>query len=200
LLQLTAKSRLTYFKKQFGRLNWWDTLKYVSNIASSSVSQLNPVITRNANEEHLLSDAFQLAAFQYREEYSLRSLALRLNKRIKNGADSYEAFLETQVHLIDMASAYIDRVVLDKFLLTIKTQKIEEVKTILIELKNLYALHCIEKNKGWYLEHGYISGAKSLSINKLVMKLCKKLKADSQYLVDAFDIPRFMTDRALKFY
>jgi len=200
LLQLTAKSRLTYFKKQFGRLNWWDTLKYISNIASSNLSQLNPVTTRNTNEDHLLSDDFQLEAFQYREEYSLRSLALRLNKRIKNGADSYDAFLETQVHLVDMAKAYIERVVLDKFLLSINQQNNEELKTLLTKIKNLHALHCIEKNRGWYLEHGYISGAKSLAVNKLVLKLCKELKAESFYLVDAFDIPKYMTEKALKFY
>jgi len=200
LLQLTAKSRLTYFKKQFGRLNWWDTLKYISTIASSNVSQLNPVITRNTNEEHLLSDDFQLSAFQYREEYSLRSLALRLNKRIKSGANSYNAFLETQVHLVDMATAYIEGVVLDKFINNLNKQNNEALKPILTKLKNLYALHCIEKNRAWYIEHGYISGAKSLAINKLVLKLCKQLRAESQHLVDAFDIPKFMTERALKFY
>jgi len=200
LLQLTAKSRLTYFKKQFGRLNWWDTLKYVSNIASSNVSQLNPVVIRNTSTEHLMSDDFQLDAFQYREEYSLRSLALRLNKRIKSSTDSYDAFLETQVHLVDMAKAYIERVVLGKFLLSIKQQNNEELKTVLTQIKNLYALHCIEKNRAWYLEHGYISGAKSLAINKLVLKLCKALKDESEHLVDAFDIPKFMTERALRFY
>jgi len=200
LLQLTAKSRLTYFKKQFGRLNWWDTVKYISTIASSNVSQLNPVVTRNSSEEHLLSNDFQLAAFQYREEYSLRSLALRLNKRIKNGADSYDAFLETQVHLVDMATAYIEHVVLDKFIVSIQQQTNEEVKAILTDLKNLFALHQIEKNRGWYLEHGYIVGGKSLAINKLVLKLCKQLKAESLHLVNAFDIPQFMTERALKFY
>jgi len=200
LLQLTAKSRLTYFKKQFGRLNWWDTLKYISTIASSNVSQLNPVVIRNTSTEHLLSDDFQLEAFQYREEYSLRSLALRLNKRIKSGADSYDAFLETQVHLVDMAKAYIDRVVLDKFLLSINQQNNGELKIVLTKIKDLYALHCIEKNRAWYLEHGYISGAKSLAINKLVLKLCKQLKDESEHLVDAFDIPKFMTERALRFY
>ena len=200
LLQLTAKSRLTYFKKQFGRLNWWDTLKYISTIASSTVSQLNPVVTRNIGEDHLLSDDFQLAAFQYREEYSLRSLALRLNKRIKNGADSYDAFLATQVHLVDMATAYIERVVLNKFTTSINQQSNSALKPILKDLKNLFALHCIEKNRAWYLEHGYISGAKSLAINKLVLKLCKQLKAESKFLVDAFDIPNYMTERALKFY
>lgn len=200
LLQLTAKSRLTYFKRQFGRLNWWDTLKYISTIASSNVSQLNPVITRNTSEDHLLDNDFQLEAFIYREEFSLRTLALRLNKKIKNGMDSYDAFLETQVHLIDMAKAYIDRVVLEKFIVAISQQEDKHVQKILQSLKNLYALHLIEKNRGWYLEHGYINGSKSLAINKLVSKLCKTLKEESQDLVDAFDIPNYMTERALKFY
>jgi acyl-CoA oxidase len=60
-------------------------------------------------------------------------------------------------------------------------------------------LHRIETHKGWYLEHDYISGSKSLAINKLVSKLCKELKDESQHLVDAFDIPKYMTERAMKF-
>jgi len=200
LLQLTAKSRLTYFKHHFGRLDWWDTLKYISSIASSNISQLNPIVTRNTSEDHLLSDEFQLDAFTYREEFSLRTLAMRLSKKIKNGMDSYEAFLETQVHLIDMAKAYIDRLVLELFIKAIDTEENIDLQDILVSLKNLYALNSIEKNKGWYLEHGYINGSKSKAINKQVLKLCKALKEESQYLVDAFDIPKYMTERALKFY
>ena len=48
-------------------------------------------------------------------------------------------------------------------------------------------------------ENDYINGSKSKAINKLVLKLCKELKEESQYLVDAFDIPKYMTERALKF-
>jgi len=125
---------------------------------------------------------------------------LRLSKKIKSGIDSYDAFLDTQVHLVDMAKAYVDRVVLEKFIHTIDQQKEQSVKEILQSIKNLYALHTIEKNRGWYLEHGYINGSKSLAINKLVSKLCKELKQESQYLVDAFDIPRHMTESALKYY
>ncbi|WP_438969350.1 acyl-CoA dehydrogenase family protein [Nonlabens sp.] len=200
LLQLTAKSRLTYFKKQFGKMDWWDTLKYISSLASTNLSELNILVTRDTSEEHLLDSEFQLAAFTYREEYSLRSLAMRLSKKIKGGMDSYEAFLSVQVHLIDMASAYIDRIVLERFIATIEEQKDDNVKEILSSLKNLYTLHRIEENKGWYLEHDYISGSKSLAINKLVQKLCKELKEESQFLVDAFDIPKHMTETALKFY
>jgi len=99
-----------------------------------------------------------------------------------------------------MAKAYIDRLVLESFIKAIDEQENKEVKEILESLKNLYALNTIEKNKGWYLEHDYINGSKSIAINKLVLKLCKELKEDSQYLVDAFDIPKYMTERALKFY
>ncbi|MGJ8684526.1 MAG: acyl-CoA dehydrogenase family protein [Nonlabens sp.] len=200
LLQLTAKSRLTYFKKQFGKMDWWDTLKYISSIASTTLSELNPLVTRDSSEAHLLGDEFQLAAFTYREEFSLRTLAMRLSKKIKNGMDSYDAFLDVQVHLIDMASAYIDRIVLERFIATIEEQDDARVQEILTALKNLYALNTIQKNKGWYLEHDYLSGSKSLAINKLLSKLCATLKDESQHLVDAFDIPKHMTESALKFY
>jgi len=199
LLQLTAKSRLSYFRQAFGKMSMWDTIKYVSEIASTGVAELNPVTKRNTNIEHLLSDEFQLAVFQYREEYSLRSVAMRLSKRIKGGMDSYQAFLETQVHLVDMATAYIDKIVLEQFIEKLKTVENSKIKESLCNLKDLFALHTIEQNKGWYLENEVFAPSKSKAISKQVKKLIKVVKNDSTPLTNAFNIPSQMIVNALEF-
>ena len=48
----------------------------------------------------------------------------------------------------------------------------------------------IEKNKGWYLEHGRISPARSKQVPAAVNDLCAELRPHAQSLVDAFGIPR----------
>jgi acyl-CoA oxidase len=54
----------------------------------------------------------------------------------------------------------------------------------------LYALSQIERNKGWYLEDGYMEGVKTKAIRKIVNQLCWEIRPDSVSLVEAFDIPK----------
>jgi len=199
LLQLTGKSRLTYFKQAFGKMSMWDTVKYVTEIASTNIAELNPIVTRNTSEAHLLSNEFQLAAFKYRETHSLRTVAMRLNKRIKSGMDSYQAFLETQVHLLEMAKAYIDYVVMEQFILKVNSIEDASIKQSLSNLKNLFAFNNLEQNKGWFLENEYLAPAKSKAISKLIKKLIKQVKVDSIELTNAFNIPSHMINNALAF-
>ncbi|RYG03137.1 MAG: acyl-CoA oxidase, partial [Chitinophagaceae bacterium] len=65
----------------------------------------------------------------------------------------------------------------------------EGLKTILTKLKQLFALSQIEKNKGWYLEEGYMEGVKTKAVRKLVNQLCWEIRTDAVPLVKAFDIP-----------
>ncbi len=199
LLQLTARARLGYFKNRFGRMGWFDTLKYISDISTTGLTELNPIVVRNTSDEHLLSDDFQLAAFKYRESYSLRTVAMRLSKRIKAGVNSYDAFIETQVHLVDLAKAYIESIVLEQFVRKIETIEDVSLKTALQLVKNVYALSTMEAYRAWYLEHEYISPKKSLALVKLNKKLCKEMSFMSADLVNAFNIPDYMIQKAVQF-
>jgi acyl-CoA oxidase len=60
---------------------------------------------------------------------------------------------------------------------------------VLKKLCDLFALSQIDKNKGWYLEQGYMEGVKTKAIRKLVNQLCWDIRQDAVPLVDAFDIP-----------
>ena len=47
----------------------------------------------------------------------------------------------------------------------------------------------MEKNKGWYLENGYMEGVKTKAVRKMVDKLCAEVRQEAVPLVDAFGIP-----------
>jgi len=188
LLQLVAKTRLGEFKESFSNMGLIGTMKFVSDIASTKINELNPVITRNVDRKHLLSRSFYTAAFKYREEYLTRLVAQRLSKRVKGGMDSFEAMIECQPMMVDMGKAYIERLVLDQFVLNVKAAD-KAIQKPLMMLERLYALSMIEQYKGWYLENGYIEARKSVYISKMVDELCLKTREHCPDLVDAFGIP-----------
>ncbi len=189
LMQLVAKGRLGQFSREFRNMNLFGWIKYFSHQLETAVTELNPITIRNTDAEHLLDSDFHLDIFQYREEYLVTSVAKRLKKRIDKGMDSYDAFLQCQTHLVNMAHAYIERVILEQFILGIKNCADASLKPILKKLCDLYALSTIEKNKGWYLEHDYLEGRKTKAIRKMVDQLCRELRPDALALVEAFAIP-----------
>lgn len=189
LMQLVAKNRLSEFRKEFGEMNAFGIINYVYDQAKTVISQKNPFATRNTDETHLLDKEFHLNAFQYREKQILNSAAKRLKKLIDEGLDSYDAFNVVQHQMIEVAQAYLERVVLEQFYTEIEKTKDENCKSILTELCQLFALSQIEKSKGWFLEDGYMEGVKTKAIRKMVNQLCWELRPNAVALVDAFDIP-----------
>ncbi len=187
LLQLVAKTRLGEFKDSFGSMGLVSTMKFVSDIASTKITELNPIITRNVDRKHLLSRSFYTAAFKYREEYMTRLVAQRLSKRVKGGMDSFDAVIECQPMMVDMAKAYVERLVLEQFIKGVKGAD-KTIQKPLLMLERLYALSMIEEYKGWYLENGYIEGRKAVYISKMVDTLCLETRGHCVDLVDAFGI------------
>jgi len=189
LMQLVAKNRLSEFRKEFGEMNALGIINYVYDQAKTVISQKNPFATRNTDEAHLLDREFHLNAFQYREKQILNSAARRLKKLIDGGLDSYDAFNVVQHQMIEVAQAYLERVTLEQFYIEIEKAKDVNCKAILTELCQLYALSQIEKNKGWFLEDGYMEGVKTKAIRKMVNQLCWEIRPNAVALVDAFGIP-----------
>lgn len=189
LMQLVAKSRLTEFKQEFSNMNVFSILNYVADQAKTSITELNPIIIRNTDEDHLLDPEFQLNAFKYRERDILTSAAKRLKRHITDGMDSFDAFNVSQHHLVQVGLAYIERVILERFMLQVESTKDKGCKVVLKKLCDLYALSQIDENKGWYLEQGYMEGVKTKSIRKLVNQLCWEVRQEAVPLVNAFGIP-----------
>ncbi|HNV29971.1 MAG TPA: acyl-CoA dehydrogenase [Cyclobacteriaceae bacterium] len=189
LMQLVAKSRLTEFKQEFSNMNVFTILNYVADQAKTSITEMNPIITRSTSEEHLLDPEFQLSAFKYRERDILTSAAKRLKRHIESGMDSFDAFNVSQHHLVQVGFAYVERVILEQFIAQVETTKDAGCKAVLKKLCDLFALSQIDKNKGWYLEQGYMEGVKTKAIRKLVNQLCWEIRQDAVPLTDAFNIP-----------
>ena len=189
LMQLVAKSRLTEFKKEFSNMDLFGILNYVAGQAKTSLSEMNPLIVRKTDEEHLLDFEFHLNAFRYRERDILTSAAKRLKRHIDDGMDSFDAFNVVQHHLVQVGFAYIERIILEKFVEQVEKTSDVGCQTILRKLCQLFALTQIDKNKGWYLENGYMEGVKTKAIRKAVNQLCWDVRQDAVPLVDAFRIP-----------
>ncbi len=189
LMQLVAKGLLTEFKQEFNRLNVFGIAKYLATQASTALTELNPIITRLITEEHLCDTEFHLNAFRYREEHLLKTVAQRLKKRIDRGMDPNDAFIDVQDHLLALAHAYAERIVLEQFVKGIEQSTDSSLNATLKRLCDLFALSQIEKNKGWYLEHGYLEGIKSKAIRRQVNRLCWEVRQEALPLVEAFAIP-----------
>ncbi|WP_264537244.1 acyl-CoA dehydrogenase [Flavobacterium sp. N1736] len=189
LMQLVAKNRLSEFRKAFGEMGSLGIINYVYENAKVAISEKNPIATRRTDDEHLLDSEFHLQAFIHREKTILASAARRIKKLVDGGLEAYDAFNVVQHQMIDVAQAYLERVVLEQFLEAIKTVEDENSKEILTKLYQLYALSQIEKNKAWYLEDGYMEAVKTKAIRKIVNQLCWDIRPDAVALVNAFDIP-----------
>jgi acyl-CoA oxidase len=189
LMQLVAKNRLSEFRKSFGKMDAMGIINYVYENAKTAISEKNPIVTRKTDESHLIDQDFHLLAFQHREKTTLASAAQRIKKLIDSGLDPYDAFNIVQHQMIDVAQAYLERVVLEQFQETIQDIKDKNSKKVMLKLYQLYALSQIEKNKGWYLEDGYMEAVKTKAIRKMVNQLCWEIRPDAVSLVKAFDIP-----------
>lgn len=189
LMQLVAKSRLSDFKKEFSDINLFGMLGYVAEQAKTNLAEMNPIIVRSTDVNHLLDFEFHRKAFAYRERDILTSAAKRLRKHFSLGMDSFDAFNQAQYHMVGVGFAYVEEMILEQFIAQVEATKDPLCKAALTKLCQLFALSQIEKNKGWYLEHGYMEGVKTKAIRKLINQLCWDIRQDAVPLVDAFRIP-----------
>ncbi len=189
LMQLVAKSRLTEFKQTFSNMNVLGLMNYAAQVAGTSLTEMNPFTIRDTDEEHLLDFEFHLNAFRYRERDILTSAAKRLRRLIQSGMDSFDAFNVCQHHLVEVGHAYVERIILEQFQRQVLATADPGVQRILRTLCQLFALHHFDQHKGWYLENGYMEGAKTKAIRKLLNQLCWDVRKEAVPLVDAFAIP-----------
>ncbi|KOS05230.1 acyl-CoA oxidase [Flavobacterium akiainvivens] len=189
LMQLTAKNRLSEFRKQFGEMSVSTIFSYVVEQAKTSITEKNPFAIRNTDESHLKDAEFHLHAFQYREKEVVASAAKRFKRLIDSGLDAFDAANIMHPHMLQITYSYLDRVVLEQFKLKIDAEKDVALKEVLTRLYNLFALNKIDENKAWYLEQGYMDGIKTKAIRKLISQLCWEIRQDAVPLVQAFDIP-----------
>lgn len=189
LLQLVAKGVLEAFRKETIGGGLMGMVNFAAERFISTIREKNFININNTDEGHLKDPSFLLEAFLYRERDLMVSVGQRLRKFIKRGTSSHQAFLRCQTHLLAVAKAHIDRVILEQFQHRVASCTDAKTQKTLRLLCNLYALSTIEKHKGWYLEQNCMSGSKTRAIRRLVDKLCREARQEVGALVEAFGIP-----------
>jgi acyl-CoA oxidase len=148
------------------------------------------VVTRKTASDHLRSPDFQRAAFQYRADRMLLSAGQRLQRRIdEEDMEPFDAFVDVQDHLVQLAHAEAERVVFDRFVAAVEEVKDEALRMTLSRLRELFALSRLEDDLDWFLEAGYVEANKAKAIRGEVNDLCDELRPAAEGLVDAFGIP-----------
>ncbi|SCL14516.1 Acyl-coenzyme A oxidase [Micromonospora nigra] len=200
LLQLVAKGLLTGYRDEFGSLDGWGRASFVAEQVREMVlerTEARSVIERlisavpGRDEEVAVTDrGWQLKVFEDREAHLLDGAV----RRLRNGAATkkdrpFDIFNDVQDHVLTVAAAHIDRVTLEAFVAGIEDTADPQVRALLSRVCDLYALSVIEANKGWFLEHGRLTPARSKAITGVVNGLLKELRPYMRTLVDGFAIP-----------
>lgn len=200
LLQLVAKGLLTEFKKSFNDEGFRAVMRFVGNRISQTATEYNPVFRRNTNVNHLTSGEFIKEAFEYREQKLLVSVSQRMRDYLKKGIGAHSAYLKCQTHMIELSKAYVDRLALKSMYKHLEELEDSPEKEVLVKVYQLFGLHTIEENKGWFLENDFMEGNKSKAIRRIVTKLCQELRYEAEGLVDAFLIPEEMLGAKIILY
>ncbi len=190
LMQLVAKNLLSELKDKLKEMKPIQLAGFFIDRRLAAISKRNPGFTLNVSQDHLRDPDFQIGMFRYRESASLFSAAQEFQRLTsKKQMDQFAAFSHLQRELLDLARAHIERVILERFTRMIATVQSQPLKLVLKRTCDLFALSQIELNKGWYLEHGALTGLKSKAVTRQVDKLCRELRHEAVHLVDSFGIP-----------
>lgn len=190
LLLQVAKGLLSDFRREFRDMNLLGMVRFMVDEVSTRISELNPVVTRKTEPDHLRDLEFQRAALEYRADRMLLSVGQRLQRRIENeDMEPFDAFVDVQDHLVQLAQAEAERVILDRFAEVPQRTDDDELADVLHALRRLFALSRIEADLGWFLEAGYVESAKAKAIRGEVNDLCDELRPAAEGLVNSFRIP-----------
>ena len=194
LLQLVAKGLLSQYKEEMGDLRLWGLVRHLAGRAETRLTDMNPLAVRRTDRDHMRDSDFHAAAFAYREERLLASAGRRLHALIQEGVDSFDAMNRVQDHLLALAHAHVERVVLEAFREGVARAPSPAASERLASLAALWALARLEADRGWFLECGYFEGAEARAIRAQVNALCREVAEQAEGLVDAFGI----TDAVLR--
>ncbi|HEX6064808.1 MAG TPA: acyl-CoA dehydrogenase, partial [Longimicrobiales bacterium] len=174
---------------QFEELRIWAAIKHLTGRASTAVTELNPVVTRKTDVEHLRDPDFHANALRFREARLLHTAAARLRALLSSGRDSFEAVNEVQDHLVKLAEAYGERIALESFQERVAAVRNNAVRESMSNLCALYALSCIESDRGWFMESGYLEPVKSKAIRAELNAACTRAAESAILLVEGWGIP-----------
>ncbi len=199
LMMLAAKGLLTDYKDHFGDLDPREMVTFVAGQAVETVVErlfarkiiqvIGDAIPTGDDDTNLLERDHQLDLFRWREGHVTASVAQRFKRGLDEDFDPFEVFRAVQDHAANAARAHIETVILEAFSRAIDDCEDDAVKGALGLLCDLYALHNIEEDRGFFQEHGRLSGPRCKAITREVNRLCNEVRQHAEAFVYAFGIP-----------
>ncbi|MDG4858519.1 acyl-CoA dehydrogenase [Streptomyces sp. T-3] len=206
LLQLVAKGLLTHYASEFEDMDPIGMVRFVTGLAVETViekTSAHKLLERVRDllpggddwdeEAGLLDPHYQLAMLRFREEHMLAGVARRLKRGVEDQkANPGTVFSRVQDHVIAVAHAHMERLVLEAFVDKLRSVPEGANKRALRLLCDLFALSTIEADRAWFMEHGRLTVPRSKAISREVNDLCRKIRPIAVDLVDAWGIPPTM--------
>jgi acyl-CoA oxidase len=199
LMMLVAKGILTDYRDQFGELNPRETVLFVAEQAVETVVErlfarkilqvIGDAVTGADDEAGPADREYQLELFRWREGHMTAGVAQRFRRGIGDGHDPFDVFRAVQDHAIAAARAHVETVLLESFGAAVEQCEDAAVRAALSRLCDLFALTAIEADRGFFQEHGRLSGPRCKAITREVNRLCNEVRTQAGALVDAFGIP-----------
>ena len=191
LLQLVAKTLLSDYASQFEDL---DAVGMVRHLTTRSVtrffSDAGPLGRFTRDDPELRNASWQASMLRAREERLVDSLARRLRRLVQGeGMDALRALSHCQDHALKAAVAHVERIAHERFTLSIADEQDPQALEVLSRLRDLYALTVMERDRGWWLEHGFFERDTGKAVQKEVNVLCGQLRPAALGLVESFAIP-----------
>jgi acyl-CoA oxidase len=199
LMMLVARGLLTDYRDHFGELNPRELVMFVAEQAVETVVErlfarkiaqvIADVVPGRDETGDLLERENQLELFRWREGHMTAAVAQRFKRGLDEGFDPFEVFRAVQNHAVNAARAHIERVILEAFARAVDQCQDGPAKEALDRLCDLYALYQVEADRGFFQEHGRLTGPRCKAITREVNRLCDEVRGDAGALVDGFGIP-----------
>ena len=182
LMQLVAKTLLSDYAAQFEDL---DAVGMVRHLTGRQAGRVLSGLGRTFKRDDLRDPAWQADALQFREDRLVDALARRLRTLVKDGTDPLRALSLCQDHALAAARAHLERRTHELFAETVAQAGFP----LLADVRDLAVLSAIERDRAWWLEHGFLSADASKDLQKQVNQLCADLRPHALTLVQGFGIP-----------
>ncbi len=200
LLQLAAKNLLTDYRIHFGDLDplglasffvgrTWATVTERTGVSEVLTRLADDLLPGRAEEADLFARETQRELLRWRADHILSGAARRLKGGLDAGTDPFEVLLDSQDHVVAVARAHIDHLLLEAFAARVERCEDPALRGVLDKLCGLYALSVVEAERGWYQEHGRLSSTRSKATIKAVNALCAALRPHASLLTEAYGVP-----------
>jgi len=157
--------------------------------ARTIVQVIGDFVSRGDDDAGLTDRQYQLELFRWREGHITAAIAQRFRRGLADGHDPFEVFRAVQDHAANVARAHMDTILLEAFCQAIDDCQDEQLQATLRRVCDLFALSNLEADRGFFQEHGRLSGPRCKAITREVNRLCNEVRAQAAGLVDAFAIP-----------